>query len=371
MNAPRIEVDLAKIRHNTQSLVKRLEPLGIAVLGVTKAVCGNAAIAQAMIDGGVLGLADARISNVGKLRKSGIKAPITLIRTPMLSQVEQVVSICEVSCNTELSVIAGLSAAAVRTQKTHGVILMVEMGDMREGISPDHLGVIAKEVDGMPGVSLKGIGANFACLGGPVPDATQMAKLSKLAMSIDRRREAPLEIVSGGNSANLPWAMGQSHIGRINELRLGEAILLGVNPVSGKQISGLYTDAFVLIAEVIETKTNPASVADRSPCFGARHLVAQNSPNARSILALGVQDTDLSGLTMPVRIRFVGATSDHTIITNPKSYLHVGNEVKFYMNYGALMRAMAAPNIAIRLLGDAPLLKSISTKHSRSSLTLV
>ena len=55
MSCPRIEVDLDKIRRNTETVVRRLDPRGIDVTGVTKAVCGHPAIAQAMLDGGALG----------------------------------------------------------------------------------------------------------------------------------------------------------------------------------------------------------------------------------------------------------------------------------------------------------------------------
>lgn len=371
MNTPRVEVDLAKIRHNTQSLAKRLNPRGIAVTGVTKAVCGNADIAQAMLDGGAAGLADARVSHVKKLRNAGIKGSVTMLRTPMLSELEQIVLGCETSYNTELAVIAGLAAAAVQAKTVHKVILMVEMGDMREGVMPDQLAVIAHEVDRMPGVELKGIGANFACLNNVAPDVSKMADLSKLAKTIESKRGAPLEIVSGGNSANLPWALAQSDVGRVNDLRLGEAILLGVDPISGEHINGLYADAFTLVAEVIETRLTPEPVSNADLSMAALCLVPHDALIGRSILALGLQDTDPTGLTMPARCQFVGATSDHTVITGLKPHPKVGAEVKFRMNYGALMRAMAAPDISVTLLDEIQLLKSAPKKRSRASLALV
>ena len=81
MTAPRIEIDLNKIRHNTRCLVARLKSRGIKVTAVTKAFCGHLKIAQAMHDGGAVGLAEARISNVEKLRKAGITNSDSLIHT--------------------------------------------------------------------------------------------------------------------------------------------------------------------------------------------------------------------------------------------------------------------------------------------------
>lgn len=336
MSGPRIEVDLGKIRRNTQTVVQRLGLRGIGATAVTKAVCGHPAIAQAMLDGGASGLADARISNVQRLRAAGITGPITLIRTPMLSQADQVVQSCEASYNTEVPVISALAAAALRLGRVHGIILMVEMGDQRDGILPENLAEIARQVMKMSGVALTGIGANFACMTGRAPTTTQMAALCDLANEIEGVCGPFLKVVSGGNSANLPWAFGEHATQRVNDLRLGEAILLGVEPVSGARLDEMHTDAFTLVAEIIETGAKPApcAIATVHPAMARRH-----------ILALGHQDTDITGLTMSAGHTLIGATSDHLVIGTHRATLQVGSEMGFQMNYTALMRAMAAPDV--------------------------
>ncbi len=330
MNTPRVEVDLGKILHNTQCLVQRLASCGISLTGVTKAVCGNPAIAQAMLKGGAIGLAESRISHVHRLRQAGIACPISMIRTPLMSQLDQVVQACDTSYNTERSVIVGLSAAAVRAKLIHNVILMVEMGDMREGILPQDVAQMALDIANLQGVSLTGIGANFACLRSTAPSTSDMANFLILIDQVESTSELNFDTISGGNSASLPWTKTQTSPTRINNLRVGEAILVGSDPVSGDQINGLYTDAFTLIAEVIETKTKQLQ-----------------APESRSILALGYQDTNLLGVALPVDILFAGATSDHTVITTRES-LPVGTELRLNMNYSALMRSMAAPDIQTR-----------------------
>ncbi len=356
MSCPRIEVDLCKIRHNTQTLVKRLGLRGVGVTGVTKAVCGHPAIAQAMLDGGATALADARIRNVQRLRSTGLTGPITLIRTPMLSQADEVVQSCEASYNTEIPVISALAAAAIRNGSVHGIILMVEMGDRRDGIFPEKLAEIAQQVRQMPGVTLEGIGANFACLNGRAPTASQMAALSELANEIERGGGPSLKIVSGGGSANLPWALGGHATGRVNDLRLGEAILLGVEPLSGERIGGMHTDAFTLVAEVIETGAKPAPfpIALIDPTTERLRIKPAGGAPPLMILALGQQDTDIQGLSLPVGTKVVGATSDHLVVGTNRSPLSVGSEMKIQMNYNALMHAMAAPDIEVSLLDDPP-----------------
>ncbi len=373
MSCPRIEVDLSKIRRNTQTVVRQLGARGIDVTGVTKASCGHPAIAQAMLDGGALGLADARINNVQRLRQAGITCPVTLIRTPMLSQADEVVEFCEVSYNTEIAVITALASAAIRRDKVHGIILMVELGDGREGISSEHVAEIAQEIMTMQGVALKGIGANFACLSGIAPTASQMASLCDLANEIETVCGPLLKTVSGGNSATLPWALGWRSTGRINDLRLGEAILLGVEPVTGEQIDGMQTDAFTLIAEVIEKGAKPAPfpIALVDPTLVKLRIVPTSGVSRRLILALGHQDTDISGLSMPVGSTKIGATSDHFVIETMRSPLRLGSEVSFQMNYSALMYAMAAPDIEVKLLDDRPARQTRHTQGKSERLTLV
>ena len=347
MTTPRIEIDLDKIRENTRTLVTHLARRGITLTGVTKAVCGCPALAGAMLAGGATGLADPRLANIQRLRRGGLTCPITMIRPPMRSEVRQVVRNCETSYNTEPEILAALSEAAVRRGVIHNVVLLVEMGDMRDGILAAQLVRIAAYVTGKPGLALKGIAANFACLGDVAPDAAAMAMLSDLANDVEGACAPPLETVSGGASANLTWALGQGSSGRINNLRLGEAILLGTDPASGRPIPGLHTDAFTLVAEVIEAKCKPLWLP--SPMTGAGRampsLIGEADGRTRAVLAVGQQDTDPEGLGFDAGLRFLGATSDHLIVDSKDMSLRVGSEVRMRLRYGALMRAMTTPAV--------------------------
>ncbi len=356
MTSPRIEADLDKIRHNARDLVRRLGQRGIAVTGVTKAVCGHPEIAAAMLDGGVSGLADGRTENVERMRQAGIAAPIALLRPPTPGEAERVERDCSASYNTELTTIDALARAARRVKAVHDVILMVEMGDMREGILPQDLVRTAGAVIRMPGVSLRGIGANFACFGGAAPDAAKMAGLGALADAVESACGRRLEIVSGGNSASLTWALEQTKPGRINDLRLGEAILLGVDPVSGRQIDGLFTDAFTLFAEVIESKIKPGDPSGQLTLLvaGEPGAAVRRGPTWRSILAIGNQDTDLAGLTLPAGLAGLGGTSDQFVVETAGGPLRIGAEVALRPNYSVLMRAMNAPGVAKALHNRRP-----------------
>jgi predicted amino acid racemase len=230
----------------------------------------------------------------------------------------------------------------------HGIVLMVELGDLREGIMPADLENTVRETLRFPNIELKGIGTNLACRSGVIPDARNMAELSALADSIDATFGPVIEIVSGGNSGNLEWALNSADTGRINHLRLGESILLGCEPLHRQPIDGLHTDAITLIAEVIESKIKPSQPWGEigQTAFGEKSPTADRGDISQSILAIGRQDTDPSGLQPPPGIEILGSSSDHLIVDSGPTRLPVSAEVAFQLNYSALVGAMTSPFVA-------------------------
>ena len=349
MSTPRLEIDLDKIFHNASTLVWRLKRRGIAITGVTKACAGSSKYAATLLDAGIRTLGDSRIENIETMRRAGITAPFTLIRSPMLSQVSRVVAHAEASYNTELDVISALSDAAGAIGTRHGVLLMVELGDLREGIMPDQLEATVRRMLRFAHIDLLGIGANLACFSGVVPNDRNMRELSHMADNLDQQPSAVTgstsRVVSGGNSSNLGWAFDRnSSVGRINDMRLGEAILLGVDPLHLTPIDGLHTDAVTMFAEVIESSVKPSRPWGQI----ARSTFEQSSTDhqlgceTRTILAIGHQDVDPDGITALDGSEILGASSDHLIISARGGGARIGTEVAFALNYSALLRAMTS-----------------------------
>ncbi len=346
MSAPRLEIDLDKLHHNAHTLVERLAPRGISVTGVTKATMGSPEIAYTLFSAGVNTLGDSRIENIETMHRAGAAATMSLIRSPMLSQVERVARYADISFNSELEVMRRLSVAAQKVKRRHGVVLMVELGDLREGIMPGDLEQTVRELLHLPNLVFKGIGTNLACRSGVTPDNRNMAELSALADSIEAKFGLSLDIVSGGNSANLDWALGCRDIGRINNLRLGEALLLGCEPLHRQPIEGLHNDAIILVAEVIESKVKPSQPWGElgQTAFGEKAPPAADKGHIRqAILAIGEQDTDPGGLQAPAGIEFLGASSDHLIVDTGQCLQPVGSEIRFQLNYSSMVRAMTSP----------------------------
>jgi predicted amino acid racemase len=315
-------------------------------MGVSKAVLGDPSIAEAMIQGGVRFIADSRIENILKLKKAGVATSFVLLRTA-LSQAESVVNSVDISLNTELETVKELSHYAQERQKVHQIIIMVELGDLREGILPCDLFEFIAQTLNFPFIKIVGIGCNLACYGGVKPANQNMGELSRLAESIETEFSIHLAIISGGNSANYDWYQRTKDVGRINNLRLGESILLGRETANRQVIPGLYTDAFQLVAEVIESKDKPSLPSGEicQDAFGHVPRFLDRGIRRRVIIALGRQDVLVSGLLAKTDLTILGSSGDHIVLDDEKLDLNVGSEVCFNLDYGGLLAAMTSPFI--------------------------
>ena len=341
---PRIEISLSQIRENTKKLSELYMQKGISLMGVTKAVLGEPSIAKAMIQGGVKFIADSRIENIQKMKSAGISTQFVLLRTP-LSQAESIVKNADISLNTEIKTLKKLSYHAKGQNKIHQVIIMVELGDLREGILPCDLPQLVRKTLSLPHIKIIGIGCNLACYGGIKPDDKNMRELSELVDLIEKEFQIDLEIISGGNSANFEWFKSSQDVGRVNNLRLGESILLGCETVGRKVIPGLHTGAFQLIAEVIESKRK-ASVPLGEICqdaFGNVPGFLDRGDHQRVIIALGRQDVQVSNLKSNNKLKMIGSSSDHIILDGENHNLEVGDEIRFSLDYSGLLATMTSP----------------------------
>lgn len=343
---PRIEISLSQIQHNARILCELYGEKGISLMGVSKAVLGEPLIAEAMISGGVKFIADSRLENIQRMKIARISATFVLLRTA-LTQAESVVEDVDISLNTEIETIQELDYYAKKHNKIHQIILMVEMGDLREGILPRDIFSFIKKVLSLPHIKIVGLGCNLACYGGIKPDNQKMQQLSDLADAVEKEFQINFSIISGGNSANYEWYKSTREVGRINNLRLGESILLGSETVNTKAIPRLQTNAFKLIAEVIESKSKPSipyGEAGRN-AFGKVPIFIDNGIHQRAIIALGKQDTLISGLTCDRDLEILGSSSDHIVLDTPNFCLKIGVEVNFNLDYGSLLAAMTSPFI--------------------------
>ncbi|MFA5867992.1 MAG: alanine racemase [Actinomycetota bacterium] len=316
-------INTKKIKQNAEHAVSVCATRNIQVIGVTKACLGDPVIAGAMLDGGVAGIGDSRPANLVNLRGAGITEQLMMLRLPMLSEIPQIVDLSDISLNSDLTVIEALGRAAARVGKKHKVIIMVDMGDGREGVRREDAVETAMRAAQLQGVEVVGLGVNVACLAGQKPTPDQMKDLVALANDAREKAGIELPVVSGGNSS--AWELiesGEMPPG-INQVRLGEAILLGKETARGRLIQDMHHDAFVIKAEIIE------SIPER----GHHHIAALGRQDIEGTQLFPLDDT----------WRIVKASSDHFVLKKSGPPARTGAVISFIPGYESLLKAMTSP----------------------------
>lgn len=326
-----LHIDLEKITANARAAVALCGRFGIEVLGVTKSVCGLPAVARAMLAGGVRGLGDGRLASLACLREAGITAPLTLIRSPAPSETRECVELADCSLNASLDVLRLLSEEAARAGKTHDVMLMADLGTGREGFAPAALPDACAVAAALPGLRVRGMGVYFADRVAPDDYAETQRELVALARAIEAEGGIRLPVVSGGSSGVFgPLTAAGRHVEGVNQLRIGMAILEGLWPSKGpERVPGFETDAFVLDAEVIESKSRPDG-------------------RAVAILAFGYLDAHPEYVfPLDAAIEVLRMTHDHTVVdvTRLPSPPRPGDRLRFRVGYRAIGRLVLSPSV--------------------------
>ncbi len=324
---PQLLVDLRVVRQNMQVLTKLCQQRSGRVFGVTKVFGGCPEVARALRASGVSGLADSRIVNLQRMQKAGVPGPYMLLRSPGLSEASLAVQLADISLNSDLDALEALSRAAVKLRRHHAVVLMVDMGDGREGVQPAELPHLYEKAVGLPHLKIRGIGANFACFAGQIPRLSLLEALVALRDSLGAKGLS----VSAGSSSGLHLLLDGRWPETISEWRIGESAFSGRDIVTNTPIPGCLQDGCLLYGEVIE-------------CKGNRRL---------SVVALGRQEIG-AGTVVPLDSRQVvqGVSSDHLLLRHPTRALRLGSRVGFRMDYYALMAAAASNYVELLTLGS-------------------
>lgn len=217
---PRLEINLAHLQHNVSRIVEKCGSCGIQVAGVIKGATGHPEVAKAFDKGGAAFIASSRLEQIEDAIDAGIEKPKMLIRVPMLSEVSDVVRLTDISLNSEFEVIKALNEEARRQGKLHKVILMADLGDLREGFwDKEEMVEIAEYIENrMINIQLVGIGTNLGCYGSIAPTAEKLEELVELAEKIEARLDRELEYISGGATSSLMRVWDKDIPERVNLL---------------------------------------------------------------------------------------------------------------------------------------------------------
>lgn len=350
----RLIIDLDALRNNLNTVGGWMTQREAQWSVVTKVLCGHTDTLKALQLMGVRSMGDSRLMNLRAIDRIADDFEAWYLRLPHFSATASIVKLADVSLNSETRIIEALSEEARRQGKMHRIIIMIELGDLREGILPGTLVRFYQHVFELSNIEVLGIGANLGCLAGSVPNVDQFTQLALYRELLELKFQRKLPLISAGSSSVLPLTLDGDLPPAINHFRIGESIFLGSDLVNGGTLPNLRDDVMVLRGEIAEIKEKgmvPLGEATGITPF-QRVGEPEYSPGERALRALvtiGQLDTDVPGLT-PVddRYNIVGASSDLTVVNladNPEG-LKVGDAIKFRMNYSALLRLMSGQYIA-------------------------
>lgn len=354
----RLLIDLDVLHQNYRVVSDWITQHGGSLTVVTKALCGHAELLRALDDFGVDSMGDSRIENLRAIRKNTPSVETWYLRPPHASALNKLLPLCDVSLNSEVATIREIDAECKRTQTTHQVVLMMELGDLREGVLPGKLLAMTESVLQMPRIALAGLGANLGCLNGAIPMSEELTQLTLYHELLELKYDIKIPYVSAGTSAGLGLLRDGAFPKAINHFRVGEAILLGTDPVTGEPFSGLRNDGVTLEAEVVELKEKRLvpSIETANTPFEPIDEDEEREPGERgyrAIVTVGHVDTDVQGLTpLNPDYTIAGASSDITVVNlgSERDGVSLGETLAFRPNYSAFVRLMNNPYTAKTLV---------------------
>ncbi len=318
---PQLDINLSTIKNNTEIIVNMCRKHNIEVSGVIKGFNGIPKVAGKMIEGGVVNLGSSRVDQLKKMKELYPKVETLLLRIPMMSEIKDMIKYCDLSLNSNKETLDKINEEAKKAEKKHRVILMRDLGDLREGVfDRDEFIELCQYAENLDNLYLEGIGTNLSCYGSIAPTRENMLELEKTAEMVENRINRKIDIVSGGGTTSLPLVFRNEMPKKINHLRVGEGIInaMDLPKYWDTDIKGLKNDTFILKAQVVESNIKPTYPIGEMcvDAFGNKPIYQDKGKRKRVILAVGNQDTGDSKKLEPVESKMIimGSSSDHTIV---------------------------------------------------------
>jgi predicted amino acid racemase len=240
----------------------------------------------------------------------------------MMSEVDALVRTAAASLNSDIDVLRAIDAAARDVGVIHDVILMIELGDLREGVweESEYASMVSEVENDLANLRLAGTGTNLGCYGSISPTREKMEELIAATVRIESAIGRKLDIISGGGSTSLPLVMRGEMPERVNHLRVGEAIVICKDneDLYGVKTEGTHRDAVTLKAEVIEARVKPSHPIGEIAydAFRNKPTYVDRGDRARALLGVGKVDYGYIDQIVPraAGVELLGASSDHTIL---------------------------------------------------------
>jgi len=332
---------------------------------VAKLLCGNETFLKSLLSVVDTDICDSRLSNLKKIKQLSPETKTVYIKPPAKRLAASIVRYADVSFNSELETIKALSEEAFKQNKIHRIVIMIEMGELREGIMADSLPDFYAEVLKFPNIEVSGIGTNLKCLNGILPDREKLNRLVDYRRNTEKLFKKKIPYISAGSSVTIPLIIKDNVPQGINHFRVGESLFFGTDVFNDAYIKGMHKDVFTLTAEVIEMIEKPMvptgkvgkNLTGESPEYDEEN---RGKTSVRAIVDLGVLDIDVKQVhPLTKGIEVLGASSDMMIlnITDDKINLKVGDEVNFGVSYLAVLRAMNSDYVDKKVINPVEIKK--------------
>ncbi|MBV2247600.1 MAG: alanine racemase [Lentimicrobium sp.] len=352
-----ITLDSAKLKGNYEYLDRLFKQENINWAIVSKLLCGNITFLKELVALKPRQLCDSRVSNLRAIKKMASEIETIYIKPPPARSIPEVVQYADASFNTEFRTIQLLSDEAVRQKKVHKIYIMIEMGELREGVMREDFIDFYEKVFTLPNIDVVGVGTNLSCLYGVLPNHDKLIQLSLYSQLVEARFNKKITYVSGGSSVSIPLIFEKLLPHGINHFRVGETLFLGTDVYNDTTLPDMHNDVFMVYAEIIELIEKPTVPMGEMGTNVEGHTFNFSNDESgrtsfRAILDLGLLDVESNHLKpTDESISFVGSSSDMIVIDigqNERNY-KTGDLIELTPDYMGILRIMNSRYIDKRL----------------------
>jgi len=354
-----LEVNITEIKNNIRKISSYLKKNDIHWSLITKVFSGDKEFMSRILTPDIVkdlhSVGDSRLSSLKNLKEVNPDLVTIYIKPPAMAYVDDVVKYADISTNTSLKTIKALNEAAKKQGKVHKVMVMIELGELREGVNREDFAKFYQNIFNLEHIEVVGIGSNLGCMYGVEPTYDKLLQLILYKELTELKHGSELPLVSGGSSITLPLIDTGSLPKGINHFRIGEAAFFGTSPLDNSQFLDLCTDTFNFYTQIIELEEKdivPDGIINEANIGHTAEYDEEDSSKKsyKAILDFGLLDVDQEGLTSDDKdIKLVGITSDMTVVDignnknadNTKKY-RIGDHLCLDPSYLAVARLLSS-----------------------------
>jgi ornithine racemase len=358
-----LQINISEIRNNIKKLSTFLKKHDIKWSLITKVFSGDREFMEQILTADIVkdihSVGDSRLSSLKRLKELNEELKTIYIKPPPQAYVEDIVKYADISLNSSYKTIVAIDKEAKKQKRVHKIIIMVELGELREGVNREDLFDFYNNVFELSNIEVVGLGSNLGCMYGVEPTYDKLLQLNLYKELIETKYGTKLDLISGGSSITLPLIENNLIPKEINHFRIGESAFFGISPLDNLQFLDLCTDTFNFHAQIIELEEKSivpdGIISDASTGHSADYNDSDiGKTTYKAILDFGLLDVDKEGLTPDDdKIKFVGITSDMTVVDigdnkdeKGKKKYKIGDTICMDPNYISVARLLNSKFIA-------------------------